>query len=1129
MSTANRLLAFLFLAFASTSAIAATATFPGALVIGGSTGNPTPITGDPWTQELTGQAFVFEGNSITANPNGAGQTSYAGIIGSGTYPGATFFNGHGSCYVDAVGGAVIGSGTTPAANGPQTLTASWSGTTSTIILSGSATQTPGYMSVTGSNIVFPTSGTITSGTILTLSQPTSGGSGGIVTVRLGGNNIMDRMGEAYPHRPAANGGDGGPRAFLFLADGGGANCLTVGESGTNIINDILAVTATAESMGFIPVISPTLPTGYRGGGPTWWSPTQEGQRQIVNSYIRRHEVPGAMVVDMTLALSGESIVSASGTNWALFDPNGIHPIGYANAMLANYLNSEMLDMGQGYAATPEVVDAPKTFTNGVSIFSGTAGNITISNTNGYYFFVAQPSLVLGSTSHFVFGLNYTDGQTRALDLGFGYNSASGGGNITTLGQINNPCLYLGGQGQMAVGEAATAAAFNTEDTALIAKSYNADLAGHFTNTNSSAQSVALFDQPNATKTYGLSVGINTSLNNAMGMAFNQIGGNGSAANYWFLTPASNGAPVLTVDMRGDLLTSGTLSGSALSGSSGPISLTSVMTGGTNASYIDPVAAIPVIPASASGTGSGLIVRWTSHRPGSIAPVGIYQDALSATAATIAGQQVKGLRDDLATSSLILSNSYTTTCTLQYVNGEPVVRLAGNTNDAFQIGLSGTFSLNNADIWLRYRIRTSAGGGALIDGETAGNWVGSAGSNGFYLDTAQVGANPSNIQNIDRAAPAIMVTLHLMARSGACQIFANGGEVSGTNTGFPQGGITYLLIGGKYFPAPTTVVETPGGASSPLSTLDISAFYVGENLTATQIATIDASLTLNLSVSKSPYVHTGDSITNGGNSIGINSPDDMPDQFQLLEGSSAQSINDGHFGWGVCLSASGTLGSILPQTASELQYSGTDILEIGTNDLIDLLEAGDSVVTSCTTTEIALSAYIAALHPYCGKLILCTVLPRYGSNAAFTSGSFEAARQSFNSWIKTSSTNDGICDIGNDPQIGWSGSASGITNPATQTTYYNTDNTHLNVAGMKIFAQDEWLTANGGGKVNIVGGSTTTVSNPVATTASWVAVNAIATSGSSGMVWGYPTSTGTISFFSANTSGTIPAIYHLTTP
>jgi lysophospholipase L1-like esterase len=303
---------------------------------------------DPRAMNLNGCAFVFEGDSITYGYNLSSPTTQCFGCLASQMP---FFYNHGTYYNDAVSGATTAAGT----SGGQTVTGSWTGLTMTITLTTSPTAPSGPMSVSGTNIPAGTTGTL-SGTTLTLSQATTG-SGTSVTITLGGNNLTDRYAsQVRPHRPAANGGNGGPRAYLFLLIGTN-DINNLGDTGAQVISALNTYIAQAQSDGFTVILSPVTPrTSFTAGS------TAERYREQVNAAIR---LGASMATGTSTVVASNGVLDYASTlsnagNTVLYG-DGLHPTALGHQLIANYINAAMTAGGSQLAPLPTYFQESPTF------------------------------------------------------------------------------------------------------------------------------------------------------------------------------------------------------------------------------------------------------------------------------------------------------------------------------------------------------------------------------------------------------------------------------------------------------------------------------------------------------------------------------------------------------------------------------------------------------------------------------------------------------------------------------------------------------------------------------------------------------------------------------------------------
>jgi hypothetical protein len=456
-------------ATSSTAATLASGTGPGAIPNGVTLGTGTGATSISPTGAVTGAGLsgniaaagsnvaprnsllIHLGDSITQSPNGAGVQSWASIL-----DGLSYFVGT-SATNFGVGGSVISNGTFAVVNGlPSTGTTSWTGSVSVLHLTNTPSTGGGYpldggywaavMAVTGTNIPFGTTGVLSSGTNLTLSQPTTGSSGGTVTVYIGGNNIMDRLAsQVYPLRPAASG-----YSKVYATVMGGANCLDGGETGAQTINDLIAVTGTLRAWGITPIVSTILPSGWvnngQGAGPVWWTSAQESQREIVNTYITSGSL-GAWV-DSTVGFSGDPVTTAT-NGWPDFDGNGIHPLNKPNQNIASHWNAVMPTGGDLTAATPQYVDKATEFQPPITLDSG----ISISADNGTTIPITQSVVTGPFTAQLAIGTSNGSGYNQAT-VGLVYSGSNSGANLAILGISNCYPLAVNSGGNTSTGEVA---------------------------------------------------------------------------------------------------------------------------------------------------------------------------------------------------------------------------------------------------------------------------------------------------------------------------------------------------------------------------------------------------------------------------------------------------------------------------------------------------------------------------------------------------------------------------------------------------------------------------------------------------------------------------------------------------
>jgi len=453
---------------------------------------------------------------------------------------------------------------------------------------------------------------------------------------------------------------------------------------------------------------------------------------------------------------------------------------------------------------------------------------------------------------------------------------------------------------------------------------------------------------------------------------------------------------------------------------------------------DPLAGIP------------FYLRMQTHAIGSTAVVGLYADtactvAITDAQATTGGVKVAAWRDDLGTGSIVFSQSDPSKQPTVYrlANGNPVLRFSGSPC-LLQWGSAASplsVSLDNVTKFVRASVTPHAstyGQGTVIvagaSGTTGSNEWMSAGSfqvgamdNGFKGGTALLGGAIQQCRHASMVTEANVCTATTFANYVDGITLLSGTGASGTlNNGVMQ----YCTIGAR----------SVFGSYADYATGDVEAI-----LFAPVISDADRNVVFSaLGGTNNPVIAcVGDSMTAGYNyESGLKYGQAYPDMMCALR-STATIINEGRAGdtiipfngYGIGLRSSAT-DALLRNGA------GTLVVLIGTNDL--------SYQIGNTPASIA-----AAIWNYCDArrsagwtVYVCTILPR--AQAGLYSG-FESDRETLNGLIRLNygSHATGLIDVGAQGNgIGWDGTG---TNPATQTTYYNADATHLNAAGNTVLA------------------------------------------------------------------------------
>jgi len=150
-----------------------------------------------------------------------------------------------------------------------------------------------------------------------------------------------------PHRPTANGGDGGPKAYLVVMIG--TNDLSASATAASMIAALAAYTTQARTDGFTVVLSTVLPSTHIQPGGAAMNLAYDA----FNNAIRTGQIPCDAVWDAAAALGLAS-------DAATF-PDGLHPSAAGHLALAQSLNSQLLSGGWNLGIQPRTVLANQNF------------------------------------------------------------------------------------------------------------------------------------------------------------------------------------------------------------------------------------------------------------------------------------------------------------------------------------------------------------------------------------------------------------------------------------------------------------------------------------------------------------------------------------------------------------------------------------------------------------------------------------------------------------------------------------------------------------------------------------------------------------------------------------------------
>jgi hypothetical protein len=299
-------------------------------------------------------------------------------------------------------------------------------------------------------------------------------------------------------------------------------------------SDLLSVTGTLEAWGITPIVSPVMPAGRNFASIAWWSSTtEEPIRALYNKWVLSGAVPGAKVIDLCEAFPGDvALTSLAATNWTLFDGNGIHPIGQANAFIANYVNSALSAKDRIYKTEPDIEDNAKEFSSWVQFDQGIQTTATSTLTTPL---LSATALQAGQSLAYWMGsqLAYFD----ALEVAFYQDGIiADPANMGIFSVYNGLPITVNGNGLVTVGLSFSQALANTSGASLTVGSALAQTPIYAYNTNTAGEIMMKLLQPSlSTGQQTLQfLGTALSTNNSAALLFSNAGGNGSNSNFFGL-------------------------------------------------------------------------------------------------------------------------------------------------------------------------------------------------------------------------------------------------------------------------------------------------------------------------------------------------------------------------------------------------------------------------------------------------------------------------------------------------------------------------------------------------------------------------------------------------------------------
>lgn len=461
----------------------------------------------------------------------------------------------------------------------------------------------------------------------------------------------------------------------------------------------------------------------------------------------------------------------------------------------------------------------------------------------------------------------------------------------------------------------------------------------------------------------------------------------------------------------------------------------VVASGSNGGLVfaDPIALVP------------LVLYSPMHLPGSIAPSNMYQDAACTVPCVNANDPVKGLRD--GRTGVITFTNASSTATLRFVNGYPVIHFPGGSNSYLKWGSAGSplnLSLVNSTICARYQIQAGQANGSFgVPGVLA-----ISGTNDRD-DTAALPAGSGLAWFLDQpnsnTAPYVwkqtgMATSALTLTGSTANTYVEGLNVGTiTATGAVQQG-----TGGAYMVLGCRVVF----GVTDFSICDIEGVFVGNNLTSSNLTALSSYLSI---PPTQTVICSGDSITQGVFSTGVLAGQPFPSVLKVAH-PTWRVLNNGYFGTTLNTNGAATAPAASNEAPMLAGVAGTVNILWTTNDLAANFGPSQSAT--------AIWGRCDTIYNGCGAHIFVdTILPR---DTIGLTGTFEAAREAENILLVSATAQAAhhytVIDTGaaqGKGTIGWDGVTG--SNPSDSTTYFLSDKTHLNSAGCVVL---ETLVNNG---------------------------------------------------------------------
>jgi hypothetical protein len=249
-----------------------------------------------------------------------------------------------------------------------------------------------------------------------------------------GNNLEDHYpSDAYPHRPAASGGDGGDLAIDVI--GIGDNDIREGTSSADVISQLQSAVTRRRGDGFRVVLC----TLWARGDPVNWDSGNEATRLSVNAAIRSGQITADQIFDVAAQFGDTS-------DTTFFQSDHSHPTDTGHKRIADLLHSIFL-AGGGFRPGIAVGKFEQDIKVNGGVTASGAANITGAVAGGSDGMFADR---LGAANGLRVGGSYNGTWTGLVDLGMAtvIHPAAGGYGLV-LGDAGDP-LSINGYGAAVV-------------------------------------------------------------------------------------------------------------------------------------------------------------------------------------------------------------------------------------------------------------------------------------------------------------------------------------------------------------------------------------------------------------------------------------------------------------------------------------------------------------------------------------------------------------------------------------------------------------------------------------------------------------------------------------------------------